>query len=137
MDQMPLHFSYHSSHMLEKRGIKTINVHKSSSQTKRATAALTVTAAGDFLTPMIIFKGKPNGLIARRELPTLDPTSIYACQDQAWMDDGGHDNGSDGDDGGDDDGYTSADDSLFDSDNEEGEESEDDEDSDVEDDNDD
>ncbi len=47
------------------------------------------------------------------------------------------DNGSDGDDGGDDDGYTSADDSLFDSDNEEGEESEDDEDSDDEDDNDD
>ena len=47
------------------------------------------------------------------------------------------DNGSDGNDGGDDDGYTSADDSLFDSDNEEGEESEDDEDSDDEDDNDD
>ena len=59
---------------------------KSSSQTKRATAALTVTAAGDFLTPMIIFKGKPDGQIARRELPTLDPTSIYACQDAAWMD---------------------------------------------------
>jgi hypothetical protein len=72
--------------MLEKRGIKTINVHKSSSQTKRATAALTVTVAGDFLTPMIIFKGKPDKLIARRELPTLDPTSIYACQDAAWMD---------------------------------------------------
>ncbi len=59
---------------------------RSSSQTKRATAALAVTAAGDFLTPMIIFKGKPDGLIARRELPTLDPTSIYACQDAAWMD---------------------------------------------------
>ena len=59
---------------------------KSSSQTKRATAALTVTAAGGFLTPMIIFKGKPDGLIACCELPTLDPTSIYACQDAAWMD---------------------------------------------------
>jgi len=35
---------------------------------------------------MIIFKGKPNGLIACRELPTLDRTSIYACQDAAWMD---------------------------------------------------
>ena len=35
---------------------------------------------------MIIFKGKPDGLIARRKLPTLDPTSIYACQDAAWMD---------------------------------------------------
>jgi len=86
MDQTPLHFSYHSSRTIEKRGKKTVNVCKSSSQTKRATAALTITAAGDFLTPMIIFKGKPNGLIARRELPTLDPTSIYACQDAAWMD---------------------------------------------------
>ena len=35
---------------------------------------------------MIIFKGKPNGLIPRRELPLFDPTSIYACQDAAWID---------------------------------------------------
>ena len=35
---------------------------------------------------MIIFKGKPDEQIARRKLPTLDPTSIYACQDAAWMD---------------------------------------------------
>ncbi len=25
-------------------------------------------------------------MIARRELPTLDPTSIYVCQDAAWID---------------------------------------------------
>jgi len=86
MDQTPLHFSYQSSRTIEKRGKKTINVRKSSSQTKRATAALTVTAAGDFLSPVIIIKGKPNGRIVERELPTLDPTSIYACQDAAWMD---------------------------------------------------
>ena len=86
MDQTPLHFSYQSSRTIEKCRKKTINVCKSSSQTKRATPALTVTAAGDFLTPMIIFKGKPDGLIACCELPTLDPTSIYACQDTAWMD---------------------------------------------------
>ncbi len=35
---------------------------------------------------MIVFKGKPNGNIAARELPALDPTSIYACQEAAWMD---------------------------------------------------
>jgi hypothetical protein len=86
MDQTPLHFLYQSSRTIEKRGKKTINVRKSSSQTKRATAALTVTAAGDFLSPMIIFKGKPNGRIVERELPMLDPTPIYACQDAAWMD---------------------------------------------------
>jgi len=86
MDQTPLHFSYHSSRTIKKRGKKTVNVRKSSSQTKRATAALTVTVAGDFLTPIIIFKGKPGGQITRRKLPNLDPASIYACQDAAWMD---------------------------------------------------
>ncbi len=55
MDHTPLNFSYHSSRTLEKHGKKTIHVRKTSSQMKRATAALTVTAAGDFLTPMIIF----------------------------------------------------------------------------------
>ena len=86
MDQMPLHFSYQSSRTIEKCRKKTINVCKSSSQTKRATSALTVTAAGNFLSPMIIFNGKPDRLIVRRELPMLDPTSICTCQDAAWMD---------------------------------------------------
>ena len=86
MDQTPLFFSYESSTTLKKRGTKTIFVRKSSNSTKRAMAALTVTAAGDFLTPMVIFKGKPDGKIVQRELPTFDPTSIYACQDAAWMD---------------------------------------------------
>ena len=35
---------------------------------------------------MLIFKGKPNGRIAKKELPTHDPTNIYACQEAAWMD---------------------------------------------------
>ncbi len=43
-------------------------------------------AAGNFLTPMIIYKGKPNGHIMMRELPKFDPTFIYACQEAAWMD---------------------------------------------------
>ncbi len=45
MDQTPLNFSYHSSRTLKKRGTKTIHVRKTSSQMKRATAALTVTAS--------------------------------------------------------------------------------------------
>ena len=53
---------------------------------KRAMVALTITAAGNFLTPMIIIKGNPNGLIAHRELPTLNPTSVYVCQNAVWMD---------------------------------------------------
>ncbi len=64
----------------------------------------------------------------------VDPDGIVEGDEGG---DDGHDNGSDGDDSGDDDGYTSSDDSLFDSDDEEGEEIEDDKDSDDEDDNDD
>ena len=26
------------------------------------------------------------GTLRKKELPTLDPTSIYACQEAAWMD---------------------------------------------------
>ena len=83
MDQTPLNFSYHSSKPLEKWGKKSIHVRKTSSQTKRATAALITAATGDFLMPMIIFKGKKDGFIACRELPTFNLTSIYACQDAA------------------------------------------------------
>ena len=61
MDQMPLWFSYHRLKTLTKQGTKRIHVHKTSSNTKRVTAALTVLAAGESLKPMIIFKGQPRG----------------------------------------------------------------------------
>jgi len=86
MDQMPVYFSYHRSRTLAKRGIKTVHLRKSTSDTRRAMCALTCTAAGDFLCPMLIYKGKVTGLIARREFQQHDPTSIYACQAAAWMD---------------------------------------------------
>jgi hypothetical protein len=63
-----------------------IYVHKMSNRTKRETGVLTVTAAGNFLMLMIIFKSKPNGRIAKTELKTIDPTSVSACQVAAWMD---------------------------------------------------
>ena len=85
MDQTPVYFLYHHSHTLAKCGIKTVHVRKSTSDTRRATCALTCTAAGDFLRPMLIYKGKATGRIARREFDRHDPTSIYACQAAAWM----------------------------------------------------
>ena len=38
------------------------------------------------LTPMMIYKGKATGHIATREFKHHDPSSLYACQDAAWMD---------------------------------------------------
>ena len=61
MDQTPLLFLYHCSKTLAKRGTKTIHVRKMSSDGERVTAALTVLAAGEWLKPMIIFKGQPRG----------------------------------------------------------------------------
>ena len=57
-----------------------------SNGTNRATGVFTITAAGDFLMPMIIFKGKPGGMIEKKELPKFNPSSIYTCQDVAWVD---------------------------------------------------
>jgi hypothetical protein len=68
------------------RGTKTIHVRKTTDDTRRATAALTITASGESLPPMIIFKGSPKGRIVKKELPTLDPTCFYRCQKAAWMD---------------------------------------------------
>jgi hypothetical protein len=84
MDQTPVYFSYHRSKTLSKRGIKTVHVRKSTLDTRRATCVLTCMAAGDFLHPMLIFKGKIKGLIAMRELKHYNPTSVYACQDATW-----------------------------------------------------
>ena len=78
---------------------------------KHATCALTVTASGKMITPLFVFKGnncwlivfwmksfspppppppicleKPNGRIVQREFPTYPQGIIYACQDNAWMD---------------------------------------------------
>ena len=99
-------------HMIQKNievvGRRTIHIRKSTSDTKCATCALTVTASGKMITPLFVFKGKniqlivgmmkcfshfivlllgkPNGMIVQREFPTYPEGMIYACQDNAWMD---------------------------------------------------
>jgi hypothetical protein len=83
MDQTPLYVSYYSSRTLEKHGTKTIHVRKTSNRTKRATGAFTISPAGDFLGPIIIFKGKPGGRIEKKELPKFNPSSMYTCQKAA------------------------------------------------------
>lgn len=47
---------------------------------------MTVTASGEVLTPLLVFKGKPGGRIEKREFPTYPREILYACQDNAWMD---------------------------------------------------
>jgi hypothetical protein len=88
MDQMPLHFPYHSSKTLEKRGTKTIHVSKTRNGAKRAMGAFTIMAAGNFLTPIIIYKGEPRGHITQKKLQNLIPLpSMHARKLRGWMSD--------------------------------------------------
>jgi DDE superfamily endonuclease len=86
MDQTPIPFSFDSKKTLEVVGRRTIHVRKSTNDTKRATYAMTVTASGKALTPLLVFKGKPGGRIEKREFPTYPAGVVYACQENAWMD---------------------------------------------------
>jgi DDE superfamily endonuclease len=67
-------------------GERTINGRTSTSQTLRATVAVTVTASGKMLKPLVVFKGKPGARIESREFPTYPQDNVYACQSSAWMD---------------------------------------------------
>ncbi len=57
----------------------------STNDTRRVTIAATITASGEQLLPIVIFKGSPTGTIAKTEIPLFDPTSIYDVQQNAWM----------------------------------------------------
>jgi hypothetical protein len=88
MDQTPIPFTYHAQKTLEVVGRRTVHVRKSTCETKRGTFAMTITASGKVLNPMLILKGKPGGKIEKREFPTFPSEVLYACQDNAWMDEG-------------------------------------------------
>jgi hypothetical protein len=85
MDQMPIPYSYHANKMLNLKGIKTVQGRSSTSDTKRVTLAVTVTASGKLLTPFLIFKGQENGCIAQCKFVTYPAAGKYACQPKAWM----------------------------------------------------
>jgi hypothetical protein len=61
-------------------------VRKSTNDTKRATFAMTVTASGKLLKPLLVFKGARNGRIVQREFPAFPNDMLYSCQPNAWMD---------------------------------------------------
>ena len=86
MDQTPVVFSMHPKKKLEILGKKTIVIRTSTNDTRRATVALTITAACNQLVPMVVYKGTENGTIKKQELQHHHPTCIYETQDNAWMD---------------------------------------------------
>lgn len=85
MDQTPVFFSMEARTTIDRIGSRTVNIRSSTNSTLRVTVGVTITANGDILPPMIIFKGKPDGLISR-SFSSFPNGAIYACQDKAWMD---------------------------------------------------
>jgi hypothetical protein len=53
---------------------------------KKTTVAVTITADGMVLPLMVIFKGEPNGRIAKKEFARYPAPHSYCCQENAWMD---------------------------------------------------
>lgn len=86
MDQTPVFFNMNSNQTLEPIGSRSVNIQTGTSSTMRVTVAVTLTASGEMLKPLIVFKAQPNGRIEKRELSLYPEGSIYACQPAAWMD---------------------------------------------------
>lgn len=86
MDQTPIPFTFNAKKTLELVGQRTVHIRKSTNDTKRVTCAMTVSASGRVLTPLLVFKGAPNGRIERTEFATYPRGMVYTCQGNAWMD---------------------------------------------------
>jgi hypothetical protein len=86
MDQSPVYFVMSAKRTLELIGKQTIHIRTMADDTKRTTIVVTITADGTLLPSMIIFKGAPNGRIARTEFAAYPTTNHYCCQENAWMD---------------------------------------------------
>ena len=86
MDQTPILLTFNSKPTLEVVGARTVHVCKSTNDKKCTTAAITVTASGKMVLPLLVFKGAKNGRIVKKEFPIFDNSMYYACQENAWMD---------------------------------------------------
>lgn len=85
MDQTPVFFSMLPRTTLNESGARTVNVRTSTNSTMRVTVAVCVTASGEMLKPLLVFKGKPGGRI-EREFNQYNKDGLYTVQEKAWMD---------------------------------------------------
>jgi hypothetical protein len=85
MDQVLIPYPYHASHTLEKKGVNTIHVRSSTTDTKHTKVAVTVSASGKLLHPMLIFKGNAGRLRKKNSRHTHKNASIPASQKPGWV----------------------------------------------------
>ena len=79
MDETPFYFDNVPNRTVEQVGAKTVRVLTTGSEKKRCTVVLCISDTGEFLTTMIIFKGK-------RKLKLIHPDSVVIrVQEKGWM----------------------------------------------------
>jgi hypothetical protein len=86
MDQTNSKFGNLPGQTIDQRGLRTINTHAGTDDSKLCTVAFTVTASGKMLMPMAIYKGTRYDCIATRELCDHPQEMKYAMQPKAWFD---------------------------------------------------
>jgi hypothetical protein len=86
MDQTNQFYGSSPKSTIDVRGQRTVNMRTGANDSHRCTVALTVTAAGNFLMPYIVYKGVEGGTIHKRELPNHPSGAIYTVQKKAWFD---------------------------------------------------
>ena len=69
---------------LDEKGDKTVSL-KTERTSMRSTVLLGVTMNREKLSTLVVFKGKPDGKIARN-LGEMTTSMRYVCQDKAWVD---------------------------------------------------
>ena len=79
MDETPAYFDVVPGRTLDRKGQKSILLRTTGSEKRHLTVVLTVTASGDVLPPMVIFKGK-------QKLKLTHPDGVVVCvQEKGWM----------------------------------------------------
>ena len=85
MDQTNSKFSNSPGQTIDQRGACTINMRTGTNDSKRCTVALTMSASGEMLQPMVISKGTRHGCIATREIRDHPQGMKYVMQLKAWF----------------------------------------------------
>ena len=83
MDKTPVYFNMVPGKTIDVKGKKTIKVRTTGSEKRHITVVLACAASGEFLPPMIIFKGKTDRTIKKLRIPD---GFVVATQSKAWMD---------------------------------------------------
>jgi DDE superfamily endonuclease len=84
IDETNIFFDMEGGLTLAEKGDKTVSL-KTTGNSMRCTVLVGVTMNGEKLTPLVVFKGKPDGRIARN-FGGMPASMKYICQDKAWVD---------------------------------------------------